>query len=204
MEIIKSTIKTGGIAVSSVVISLAINKYIIDFFPEKPTLTVYIIVAVALMIMVLAVAGEAISKKLFKSKHNWNTWQTIHYLEKWAGYGTDRVPKLIVDLRQAALDGDITVWAEKGITAPLDIVPKEKFATYKFDVRSVFSDNANANLPPQSVPKIYESGQLENYLHKEIYYEPHFCKAEIKRKFPRHWTGFRTNSHVKKPLVRNI
>jgi hypothetical protein len=103
----------------------------------------------------------------------------------------------LLDLQQAALDGEITIWARPTIAGPLDIVAKMKFEEYTFDIRCVFEYSENTNLSPQYLPKVYERGHIDDWT-RDVYYEPHFCKSELKRVFPRKWYRFFKESNVVK------
>lgn len=183
-------------------VALVIDKYIKDLFPDEATLGVWIFFAICIFFLIATPIYKIwVSKSKKKPRPNWNIWQTVYFLQKWAGYKLDRVPQLIIDVRQKATLGEITVWAKLGLTAPLDIVPKAEFREFTFDVRSVFRCDANAILPPQYEPKIYETGHIHNFFAEKIYYEPYFSSVEIKRIFPRKWHRFYKKSSVVKPLI---
>jgi len=184
-----SAIRAGIVSLTSLYITFCLEKYAMPFLPDKPNWVVYLFLVLSVAaIIVCAVFWDNIVSAVFKRNYNWAAWKVLRYLRTWTKLRGCYIHEIEEKLRQAALDGDIRVWAVLDIVGPLRKIDAERFAKFTFDLRHAMRrPDLAITPPPQFVPKIYEQGHRDNFLHKEIYYDPWFSKREIKKVWPRQW-----------------
>jgi len=173
------------------------------FLPDEPNWVVYLFLALGgIATIICTFFWDYVIAIVLKRKYNWGAWQVMHYLCKWTRLRSCYVQEIEEKLRQAALDGKIRVWAILNIVGPYLRIDAEKFAEFTFDLRyATRKPDLSITSPPQFVPKIYEEGHRDNFLHKEIYYDPWFNGREIKRVWRRQW--FQTLWHWVRGEKRN-
>jgi hypothetical protein len=182
-------IRAGVVGVLGVYSTFYLEKYAMGLLPDKPNLLVNALFALSVIgLIICTFFWDYVVGVVTGRWDNWDSWSAVRYLRKWTRLHGCILEGLEEELRAAAFNQKIRVWASSSFAAEPTVMPAEKFAEFTFDLRHATQmSDRNINLPPQFVPKIYERGQRDNFLHPEIYYFPRFNKREIKRIWRQQW-----------------
>lgn len=97
-------------------------------------------------------------------------WDALQYILKKTSFGRGKQShEVVAALRQAAVDGRITVWASRP-RKPHMIIPKDKFGEYTL----TFEPGGSGGMIQK------DGGWLTG---GDVYYEPMFSRQEIEREF---------------------